>query len=466
MAEMPDNVTDRTAGPWGWISSLADAAFPSAPGAGLSRVLGILGLSMLALSLASSRAGQNIAVAFMLLGLLPNARRAWADLWPDPVFRLILLWVAYVVVRAVVAAVQMPELAGAQIGSLGFYARLLYIPLVGWWLGRSPVSVKALGLLVLIGLLVGVGINLDWQHPIAFLQLGPGHLGGRKGFGMNPEHTSLVSVLVLAGMIAYAREWIGPGGQPRGLWVLRALAWVVVTALVFQVLIVSQTRAAWLAGLIVGLSAAGVYAWRGLRAEPPRRRRTLAVLGIAVLGLGLVLTVNSSSVVKRMTQDAGTYREIVHGRFNQIQNMDVGARVYLWRWAIRKWRQRPVFGWGPGSRRSMISNSNLPKFIREHLGHVHNSYLEVAFALGLVGVTLYLLVWGLLLRRLWHGMRSKQLPSPPGGLLLAAVALFALASGAEAYVVVEIGWTLTALLGGAMFAVRGARRDAPRATRV
>lgn len=465
MADVPHNLTHRPANLGDWLSGLADSAFPSAPGAGLPRVLGVLGLVVLALSMACSRAGQSIAIALMLLGILPNARRAWADLWPDPVFRLVLLWLAYVVVRAAVAAVQMPALAGAQFGSLGYYGRMLYIPLVGWWMGRSARSVRVLGLLVLVGLLIGVGANLDWHHPIAFLQLGLGLLGARKGFGMNPEHTGLVSVLVLAGMVAYAREWIGPRDQRRGLRPLRALAWVAVTALVFQVLIVSQTRAAWLAGAIVGLVAAGAYAWRGLHGGGPGRPRTLAVLGVAVLGLGLALTVNSGSVVKRMTQDAGTYQKIVHGRFNQISSRDIGARVYLWRWAIRKWRQRPVLGWGPGSRRSMIRNSSLPKFIREHLGHVHNSYLEVAFALGLMGVTLYLLVWGLLLRRLWHAMRRKQLPSPTGGLLLAAVALFALASGAEAYVVVEIGWTVTALLGGAMFALRGPRRDGPRATR-
>ncbi|HYW76093.1 MAG TPA: O-antigen ligase family protein [Gammaproteobacteria bacterium] len=428
-------------------------AFPSVPVTGPSGAVGLLGLFFLSLGLASSLAAQNIGVGLMLLALLWNGRRAWRDLWSDRVFRFILLWLGYVIALAIWAALEAPVPAGAQLEGLRFYGRILYVPLVGWWIGRDPRSFRSVALLVLVGLLIAVGMHLDWHRPVASLSLASGTRSHRSGFGLNPEHMGLIAVSVLFGLVAFARGWIGSLHQPRWLLLLRSLAWLALLALTFQVLIVSGTRADWLAGLLVGLAGAAVYVWRQLRGGGRRRWLSAGLVVAGVLAVGVGVGANMQGVAARMTEDSGTFAKILHGRYGQIHSIDIGSRFYLWRWGIRKWTQRPVFGWGPGSRKPMLVHSDVPKYVTSHLKHLHNTYLELLFGQGVVGFLLFAGLWGLLAVRVRRRIAERAIPPTTGWLLLSLLAVFALASGVESYVVVQLGWSYMALLGGAMFAL-------------
>ncbi|HYW76103.1 MAG TPA: O-antigen ligase family protein [Gammaproteobacteria bacterium] len=450
MSAVPPNPDAGGRAPGKIIARWRRLAFPSVPATGPSGAVGLLGLFFLSVGLASSLAAQNIGVGLMLLALLWNGRRAWRDLWPNPVFRFMLLWLGYLIALAIWAALEVPVPAGAQLEGLRFYGRILYVPLVGWWIGRDARSIRSVALLVLVGLLIAVGMHVDWHQPFASLHLTDGSASNRSGFGLNPEHMGLIAVSAVFGLVAFVRGWIGSLRQPRWLLGLRSLAWLALVVLAFQVLIVSGTRADWLAGLVVGLVGAAVFVWRQLRGGGwvPA---ALVVAGVLAVGVGV--GANLQGVTARMTGDSGTFAKILHGQYSQIHSADIGSRLDLWRWGIREWTQRPVFGWGPGSRKPMLVRSDVPKYVTSHLKHLHNTYLELLFGQGVVGFLLFAGLWGLLAARVQRRIAERAIPPTMGWLLLSLLAVFALASGVESYVVVQLGWSYMALLGGAMFAL-------------
>ncbi|HYW91792.1 MAG TPA: O-antigen ligase family protein [Gammaproteobacteria bacterium] len=431
---------------------MALTAFPSAPATGVPGAIGLLGLALFALGLMTSVAALNIGVGLMLLAMLARGARSLPELWSDSLFRLMLVFLGYVVVRGIWAAQAAPSLASAQFDMLHYYARILYLPIVGWWLGSSGRSVSSMALLVLVGTLIALGMHMNWQHPVQYMQLGHNWLEGRKGFGLNAQWAGLVCVTALAGTLSFRGSWIGSPERPRLLRVARALAWLLVTALLFQMTIITGGRADWLAGLFVGAVAAVAYVRRQLRRGG--RRGWLSLLGLlfALLAVAGGLAMNRQGVAMRVQEDSRTYAKILRGEYSRIDSVDIGSRFYLWRWGFHKWVERPVFGWGPGSRRVMIKHSDIPKYVTARFHHLHNTYLELAFGLGIVGLVLFAGVWVWLAWRVWLGLRHGRVREDAARFLLAAVAIFAIASITETYNYAQyFGWSYMALLGGALF---------------
>lgn len=163
----------------------------------------------------------------------------------------------------------------------------------------------------------------------------------------------VLNVLGLVALDCYRR------GRLRGL-----LGILLLSALPIAIL-ATMTRAVW-------LSFAGSIVWIGLSTRGALRKATLALAGVAVLGLLISLTTpNQQNALADRAGEQGP----------------IEIRVAIYRAALGMAVERPLLGWGV--------NQMPREVVRRVEGYhleaywAHNSYLEILVENGLLGLTLY-----------------------------------------------------------------------------
>ncbi len=334
------------------------------------------------------------------------SRPDWRALAHEPVALCALLFGGFVFLHSLIMAILAPSGTSPWMTlatGLAWLKLLLLIP-VGHWCAGRPQRVRRLLLLGALGFTVAVLRKIDWA------QFGPGFFTTRFESYLPAIAFGLLSGLGALGLVALRQAfwswwgtWIWPGRLLWALW----LAWML------EGLVLSQSRGSWLA-FLGGLSVLLLGEWRArnrsglewLRQHP----RQVLLIGLLLAG-GLL--VHHETLLKRFTEHTDTLVQIAHGT-PDIASDPVGLRLKAWLFAFELWRERPWFGWGAGSSRTLIAHSNRPWDLFDHdhwLPHLHNTYLELLVQFGLTGLILFT-SW--LVALVWAGhqaQRSGLLPS-------------------------------------------------------
>jgi len=232
---------------------------------------------------------------------------------------------------------------------------------------------------------------------------------------------------------------------------LRGVFWVAF-ALSAATLVLTYTRAAWLAAL-AALVALAVAAWRF---RPRLSRVDMGFLALVVAGLSLV-------VVRSATAETGVTNVVE--RFLSLFDVGSGSiasRLDIWRGALNLISDRPVAGFGPDTLFLVWSRYAPAETLRVLEGGLvdsaHSLPLQVGAGIGIVGLLLYgVLVVGALVRGVVSVARA---PRDSEGVLLSAafcVALGAMLLAALASVT-TVGIGATIWLLAAACAAPSARR--------
>jgi O-antigen ligase len=266
----------------------------------------------------------------------------------------------------------------------------LTLPLAaaGWWQldvkGRSRVAATAAGVFLLACVAAAAQHAGAWPAPERFAPLRvlripfhrvyepvPGTEGRFMAGGLLFHRLKFSNVGGLGVLWAFV---IGLRSQGRR----RALAWGL--GLVGLVAIVGFTyaRAASAALLFCLL----VPIW----VERPRRPRLIA------LGLAGVLAAGTVALAHRPFRERLLTSSSTEGS---------GGRRYLIEAGLAALRSRPLLGVGLGKLSiPKYVSPDAPVHVREHQGKAHNQLLSVAAEQGAVGLLLYVLLWGWLLRKM------------------------------------------------------------------
>jgi O-antigen ligase len=180
--------------------------------------------------------------------------------------------------------------------------------------------------------------------------------------------------------------------EVHGRW---RLASAVTMLISFFLLVVLQTRAAWVA-FPAGLACSGiVLAIVSRRTRPPGdrrhpyRQRLLQAGGLAALGLSLALLFYSPGSRAPMREHAAS---VV-----QVSDASIQERLQLWSRTIRMIRDHPLTGVGLGSWRVIIPTYGMEGLRADtgtlHFQRPHNDWLWVASETGVLGGALYLAVF-------------------------------------------------------------------------
>ena len=93
-------------------------------------------------------------------------------------------------------------------------------------------------------------------------------------------------------------------------------------------------------------------------------------------------------------------------------NFGAMERAAHWSAAVKMWEQAPWFGVGPGNYAyaypDIVRNDNRLRRWEDPLGHAHNVYLNIMAEGGIVGIVVYLFVWGGVAVWIWYKIRTRD----------------------------------------------------------
>lgn len=189
------------------------------------------------------------------------------------------------------------------------------------------------------------------------------------------------NIALLFGVLCLVRAMVG-----FELGKLSALLWLgFVAGLAASVW--SQTRGGWVAVVLIFLwiLAKATKGWSHMQ------KSVVVLLLAASLGAPAL---QSGGVVQSRIKEAVTefHAFFEHGK----QDTSVGSRLAMWKIGLTGISDSPLLGHGDqgwlGRRDAAIANGELSSF-SAGFTHLHNEYLNITFKRGLVGLTLYLVLY-------------------------------------------------------------------------
>lgn len=301
----------------------------------------------------------------------------WKRLRAQPVFVWLLLFILYGIVRSALSA-------DPQIGyrtMVGYVGHWL-LPFTLGFLLRSPDRVRQVVWTYLLTFMALVFLSVLAYYGLFYPKLGRDwylvDMGLLKAFR---SHISLAGLCLMSSflMLSLALTDRSVTRFQRGFR-------VAATGLFLGGIVLTGSRGYYLAA-VASYSLFAV--WWVLRTGRWKAAAG-AGLGIAVLAALLYAA-------------APVVRERIHRTGPQDRN--VQERIALYRVALWEIQARPMFGFGPGQGvRQGEYFDRLPEGLRDvaRYPHLHSLYLNCAAEFGMVGFVVFLIIWGLLLRRIWR----------------------------------------------------------------
>lgn len=348
--------------------------------------------------------GGPAGTAMALLGLI--AVLAWGKgLRQSAALWLLLAVIAVQVLSWVLGYFHHPEWVSDN-PEVDRLAKLFIFIGAAWWLGGSSRWTLAIWLLSLVGFLVatclhGGGIQ-DWLTGLS---------GRRMDFGIrNAQHSSMMFGACLLGLLASSCRVFSYLG--RGRLALR-LAWLALTLVCTIGVLMGQTRAVWLAlcvaiALIVAIRLVWLAKLHGARHVG--RSVVIIACALAVVGFG-AMYVFKDGLGKRIEYGTASMEMVVEGNVQELPYDSVGTRIHTWVAAGEWIAERPLVGWGGEGRGLVIDHTDwLPEKIKKRFGHLHNFFLEVWVAYGLLGVGVLAALAFWIGRGTWLAWRAGVMP--------------------------------------------------------
>lgn len=189
-------------------------------------------------------------------------------------------------------------------------------------------------------------------------------------------------IMVIGLALAISRVSSPEDLSPRLKKALYAAALLIVSAIVL-----SQTRGAY-------LGMALVFAAMLVIKRPPKRVIIPLIAAAAVLGLGLSM-LNPTIRYKLGSIFKGANSAVTQ---TKAPDQSIGTRLILWKTGIKMIKDRPIFGGGPGSVKTLFPLYCPPPYPENQIwGSLHNLYIHQTAERGLVGLAALLTLFGAML---------------------------------------------------------------------
>jgi len=222
---------------------------------------------------------------------------------------------------------------------------------------------------------------LATDHPFSEIILGL--QGQRVSFGQrNAQHASLFSCFALITSSFLLTHELSSRSSSR---VFHTITCAILIIFFSLLVIITQSRQAWLAIFLVVTSVPLIYA---LSNKYVIRRKTIAVSYFFVIALSSGIT-TVDTVESRISEEWNLISNITQLHLEDLPETSVGLRLIFAAEGFKWFQMRPVFGYGTGLDSKVIQSSEyLSREARNRFLHLHNSHLSILISYGLAGSTL------------------------------------------------------------------------------
>ena len=197
------------------------------------------------------------------------------------------------------------------------------------------------------------------------------------------------------------------------------IIWLTIALIFAYGITLTQTRGA-LLGLVAGIGV-GLFYYGLINKQKKVRVAILSFVAVALLSVGLLFVFKNSVFVKK------------NSLLNRITGISLSdgtgrTRILSWQIALQGIKERPLLGWGAGEFYAVFNQYYNPEFLRYSYYETwsdkpHNAFLEVGVDSGIIGVALYLAIFGyaghLILKKKKNGALSIAQAAVLGGGLVA-----------------------------------------------
>jgi hypothetical protein len=307
----------------------------------LNERIAVFGLYLLAFGVWLGPALSSVGAGLVILMFTVRAR-AWRWAIADRIFWICATGIIYIMVRSWMAASEMPEAAEMQWKhGLAWIQLLMFIP-VAWIIALVPARLRTAAVLAAGGMLVGTVMAFE-----ATTLSEISSVGRFGGYLDRPVVYAFYVSIVLLGITVWGGAIFSAEG-PAPAWVRRTAAglmWATVILLVWA-FFASKSRGPLLALLLV-LPIALVWRYGAAATKMGGHRRPI-ILGLFLATI-LVAGLSAGPVLERVRTDGGAAWAALKEGLDEVPLTASTLRLHMWRYAIRRWSERPMLGWGPGS---------------------------------------------------------------------------------------------------------------------
>lgn len=185
----------------------------------------------------------------------------------------------------------------------------------------------------------------------------------------------------------------------------------VVFVVFIMAVVLSYTRAAWLS-LFVSI---GLFVIIKLKIKI--KYVLLSVFGIVLLFLALQSKI-LDHLEKNQAESSGKFSEHIESMANITSDASNTERINRWKCAIRMFKQKPFWGWGPGTYKFQYApfqhsyDRTIISTDFGELGNAHSEYLGPLSETGLIGMLSFMLIVFMAFRtgyRIYQNSHSKEI---------------------------------------------------------
>lgn len=291
-------------------------------------------------------------------------------------------------------------------------AKLFIFIAVAWWLGGSTRNTLTVWALALVGFIMATFIHGDgignWTAGIID--------GERVGFGIrNNQHASMLYGVCTLGLLVFSKRFIY---RPECV-VWRLLLWISLLSICLVALLIGQTRAVWIAVTLATFLMLCLWLGhkrrRGEKGNGETRvvaKKVLMGVLVGAVAIGSASWLLGDTLAQRGMKERQVIEQVMDGNLSDVPYTSIGIRIHSWIAASEWIEQRPLTGWGPWGRGLVIDHTSwLPDKVKDNFGHLHNFFIEMWVAYGVMGPLLIaaLAIW--VARATWRAWRGGVLPN-------------------------------------------------------
>lgn len=387
-----------------------------------SNLLGLAGLYLYALGAMPSTVAAKIAVLCMAVGAALQWHSFWQAMRSQALFWLLVTFAAYLAIGGVIASQNFPQTSDDQRRAIRDLLAACGPPLLlgAYWLRHSGLTARRTTHILL---LAAVGLLLTLTYKDAWPSLSQSSGAARFTMGMSPNAAGILGGLLFWGALLGLLSCIRLSVAIHMRWPF-ALSMLALCLLGSMMLVLSGSKSAWVATALALPPIAILYIRYALSQR--QRRVALAVLAAGITIIALYASTLGRGVLETRTNSAiSALEQILDEESIDVKDGSIAPRLQMWHEAITKIEQHPLTGWGPGSTKMLLRNSENPEI--RSFPHFHNLPLHFLVSLGLLGTLLFYAIQAGLAVKAWQSFRNGAAAAEHAFFALGGLALFHIA---------------------------------------